>query len=233
MSLFKRIIKSEPVRGFLCWLGAQYIRLVHVTGRWTVEGDEVPRAFWDQGKPFILAFWHGRIMMMHYSWRKGTPIHMLISQHRDGLIIARIVRRFGIETVAGSSSKGGAVALRSILKMLKNGQCIGITPDGPRGPRMRASEGVAQVARLSGVPVIPCTYSASSHRLLGSWDRFMVARPFSRGVVVWGTPLSIHTKASDEDQVAFLLQIENELNRITAYADRLMGHDPVDPAPCS
>jgi hypothetical protein len=227
MGLLKDLTKQDGFRRGLCWIGAQYIRLLHLTGRWETLGAEAPQALWDQGKPFILAFWHGRILMMPYCWRRGVPIHMLISHHRDGLLIARTVSHFGIDTVAGSSSKGGSAALRSMLKALKAGESVGITPDGPRGPRMRGSAGIVQVARMAGVPVIPCAFSAKRRKVLGSWDRFILAWPFSGGVFVWGRPLEV---PNDADPAAWQQRIEDELNRITAEADRLMGHPPVTPA---
>ena len=228
MKLAKALTRSDAVRAALCWLGAQFIRFVHASGNWQVIGGEIPAAFWQADKPFILAFWHGRIMMMPYCWRRDRLINMLISQHRDGQFIARTVRHFGIDTVSGSSSKGGSAALRAMLKALKGGDYVGITPDGPRGPRMRASDGVAQVARLSGVPVIPCGFSAKRRRMLGSWDRFTVALPFSRGVFVWGEPVSV---GQDGDIEAARLAIENGLTWVTQEADRRMGHAPVEPEP--
>jgi lysophospholipid acyltransferase (LPLAT)-like uncharacterized protein len=230
MGLLKALSRSDAVRRPLCWVGAQYIRLVRITGRWDAVGAELPAQFWDGGKPFILAFWHGRILMMPYCWRRSQPIRMLISTHRDGQIIARTVSHFGIETVAGSSSKGGSAALRSMLKSLKDGVCVGITPDGPRGPRMRASEGIVQVARLSGATVIPCTFSAASRKVLGSWDRFILARPFSRGVFVWGAPITVSRDADAAAQEAARLAIERALNAITEDADARMGHAPLQPA---
>jgi lysophospholipid acyltransferase (LPLAT)-like uncharacterized protein len=225
--LIKSLTRSETVRGLLCWIGAGLIRLAYITGRWQVEGGEIPAVLWQQQQPFILAFWHGRIMMMPYCWRRDRPIHMLISQHRDGQFIARTVSHFGIDTVAGSSSKGGSGALRAMLRALKSGQYVGITPDGPRGPRMRASEGVVQVARLSGVPVIACAFSARRRRLLGSWDRFTVALPFSDGIFIWGTPIQV---APESDLETARRAVEAELTRVTQEADRRMGHMPVEPA---
>jgi lysophospholipid acyltransferase (LPLAT)-like uncharacterized protein len=230
VSLIKKVTRSESVRGFLCWLGAQFIRLVRSTGSWQVEGGEFPAAFWSENKPFILAFWHGRIMMMPYCWPRNTTIRMLISQHRDGQFIARTVAHFGIDTVAGSSSKGGSAALRSMLRSLKQGECVGITPDGPRGPRMRASDGIVHVARMSGVPVIPCGFSAKRRKVLGSWDRFTVAFPFTRGVFVWGEPVTVPADATAEQLEQARLAIENGLTHVTQSADRLMGHTPVEPA---
>jgi lysophospholipid acyltransferase (LPLAT)-like uncharacterized protein len=230
MSLVKRLTRSDSVRAALCWLGSLYIRLVRNTGSWHVEGAAIPAAFWDKDEPFILAFWHGRIMMMPYCWRRDKPINMLISQHRDGQFIAKTVSHFGIDTVAGSSSKGGSAALRAMLRSLKQGQAVGITPDGPRGPRMRAADGVIHVARMSGAPIIPCGFSARRRKLLGSWDRFTVAYPFSRGVFVWGEPVRVPSDASPEALEQARLAVENGLTDVTQAADRLMGHAPVEPA---
>ena len=230
MGLAKRIGKSEGLRGLLCWLGSLYIRLVYLTGRWQVVNGGHAQVLWDQGKPFILAFWHGRILMMPKSWRQTVPIHMLISQHRDGQLIARTVSHFGIDTVQGSTTRGGSAALRAMLKFLKNGECVGITPDGPKGPRMRASDGIVAVARLAGVPILPATFAASRRRLLGSWDRFAVALPFSRGVFVWGDPITVPKEADDTAMEAARQAVEDSLNAITRDADAPMGQTTPDPA---
>lgn len=227
--MVKTLTRTEGVRRLLCWLAAQYIRLVYVTGRWQVVGGAVPQSFWDQDRPFILAFWHGRILMMPYCWRRRQPINMLISQHRDGQIIARTVSHFGIETIVGSSSKGGMAALRAMLHSLKSGTCVGITPDGPRGPRMRASDGIVQVAKLSGRPIIPCSFSTRRRKILGSWDRFSVALPFSQGLFVWGTPIEVPADAKAADLRAARDAVEASLNAITEQADRQMGHLPIEP----
>lgn len=222
--LLKLPFKNELIRDFFCWLGAQYIRLVYSSSHWEVIGSEIATTFWESGKPFILAFWHGRILMMPYCWIPEKKIHMLISQHRDGQIISRIVGYFGIHTIPGSTRKGGSVAFRNLLKALKAGECIGITPDGPHGPRMVVSEGIVQVARLTGVPVIPCTFATQRRHLLKTWDRFWIALPFTRGVFIWGQPLFIPPKANADEQEAFRQKIQSALIQITNEADRKMGH---------
>jgi len=227
----KRILQSEAVRFFFCWLASLYIRLVYHTGRWTVIGDETPQRFWDEGKPFILGFWHGRLLMMPYCWDYQRTIFMLISQHRDGQLIARTVGHFGIKTAEGSTTRGGAGALRTMVKALNQGDYAGITPDGPRGPRMRTSEGIVNVARLSGVPVIPAAFGTTWGRNLSTWDRFLVAWPFGRGVIVWGDPVTVDRDANPEAQETARRQIEDGLNAVTREADRLTGRPPVEPAP--
>lgn len=230
MSVTKRILQSNAVQALACWITAQYIRFVAMTGRWeTIRGD-IPEAFWKDGKPFILAFWHGRLLMMPRCWTGGKTIHMLISQHRDGQLIARTVAHFGIKTIAGSTSKGGASALRAMLKTLKNGGYVGITPDGPRGPRMRASDGVVSVARMSGVPVIPATFGVTKRKVLGSWDRFVVAKPFARGVIVWGAPIDVPRDADKQALENARLEIEQALIDIGNKADRLCNQEIIAPA---
>ncbi len=230
MSWAKRIGKSEELRGLLCWLGSLYIRFVFLTGRWQVVNGGHADALWDRNSPFILAFWHGRILMMPKSWRSSVPIHMLISQHRDGQLIARTVSHFGIDTVQGSTTRGGSAALRAMLKFLKSGECVGITPDGPKGPRMRASDGIVAVARLAGVPILPATFATSRRKLLGSWDRFAVALPFSRGVFVWGDPIGVPKESDEAAMETARRAVEDSLNAITRDADARMGQTTPDPA---
>ena len=115
----RRALRSDGVRRLLCWLIHLYIRFVYATSRWTVEGAAIPRALRQQGKPFILAFWHGRLLMMPMAWRGLAPMHMLISGHRDGRIIADAVRYFDIDSIAGSSTVGGTAALRAMVRHVR------------------------------------------------------------------------------------------------------------------
>lgn len=227
----KKILKSDGVRAAACWLGAQYIRLAWATGRWRIENGDIPRAYWDAGKPFILAFWHGHILMMPKCWDLSKPMHMLISQHRDGQLIARVIGHFGLGTAAGSSSKGGSAALRQMLKALKAGEYVGITPDGPRGPRMRATAGIVNVARMAGVPVIPCAFSSAPRKQLRSWDRFQIALPFARGVIAWGQPIEVPRDADEAALEAARLRVEEAMNGLAHHVEAACGHPPTDPAP--
>lgn len=230
MSILKRILKSGVVRQALYRVGSVYIRLVHASGRWqTIRGD-IPEHFWKSNSPFILCFWHGRLMMMPYCWDLRRPIHMMVSEHRDGQFIAETVKSFGVDTVSGSSSKGGAKALRALVKLLAEGKYVGLTPDGPRGPRMRASAGIVSLARLSGVPIVPVAYSVVRGWNLRSWDRFLVAWPFSRGVFVWGVPIEVARDADANAQEETRLQVEAALNALTQDADERMGRVPVESA---
>jgi hypothetical protein len=167
---------------------------------------------------------------MPFIWNVDRPFAMLISKHADGRLIAETVSHFGIDTIAGSSSKGGSDALRAIVRALKSGTSVGVTPDGPRGPRMRASTGVVQAARLARVPLVPVSVATSRRRMLGSWDRFLLAWPFGTGAFVWGRAIEIGPDAGEAEVEAARQALEEELNRVSAEADRLVGQVPVEPA---
>ena len=227
----RRLLRSPRLRRLLCLVIPLYIRFVHLTNRWHVEGAEVPRRLRADGRAFILAFWHGRLLMIPMAWRRLAPMHMLISAHRDGRIIADAVRHFGVESIAGSTRRGGSSALRAMLKCLEAGDCVGVTPDGPHGPAQQASVGIVNLARLAGVPIVPVVCATSRRRVLPSWDRFQLALPFGRGVFLWGEPIDVDADRDAAGAEAARLLIETRLNEMTAEADRRVGHVVESPSP--
>ncbi|MCG8511671.1 MAG: lysophospholipid acyltransferase family protein [Rhodospirillales bacterium] len=226
MKLAKRIFGNDKVRRVLCWLGARYIRFVLFTCQWSTVRGEIARDLWDRGEPFIACFWHARLLMMPACWDYSVPIYMLHSEHRDGMLIAHTVRHFGVRNVFGTTKKGGGKALRTFLRALKEGGCVGITPDGPHGPGFQVSDGIIGIARLSGAPIVPITYAVSRRKVLNTWDRLVVALPFGRGVYVWGEPIHVARDADAAALEAARRQVEDGLNAITEEADRLVGWTP-------
>src|SRR5215472_9639349 len=219
----RRFVRSDRLRRVLCYSIHLYIRFVYWTSRWSVEGAEHPRRLREAGRPFILAFWHGRLMMIPMAWQRLAPIHMLISGHRDGQIIGNAVAYFGVQTVTGSTRRGGTAALRTMVKALAAGDCVGITPDGPAGPAMVASAGIINVARLGRVPIIPVVFAASRRFLMPSWDRMQVALPFGRGVFLWGEPIEIGADLDEDGVERARLLIETRMRDMTALADSRVG----------
>ncbi|MCI0655716.1 MAG: lysophospholipid acyltransferase family protein [Acidobacteria bacterium] len=141
-------------------LASIWIRLTRATMRIRRENFGVLSDLSRGGKPCILAFWHGRMFLMPYSYR-GTRVTILISEHRDGEYISRTMKRFGFATARGSSTRSGAIGLREILRALRHGADVAFTPDGPRGPRETVQPGVIAAARLSGAPIVPLTFACS------------------------------------------------------------------------
>jgi lysophospholipid acyltransferase (LPLAT)-like uncharacterized protein len=230
-SLWRRLLRDERMRRAACWAIHCYIRLVYCTNRWTIENGEYPRALLAAGQPFIGAFWHGRMMMIPLGWRRMAPMHMLISAHRDGRIIADAVAYFGIAAIAGSTRRGGSAAFRLMLKRLKDGDCVAITPDGPRGPPMKASLGIVNVARLAGVPIVPITYATSRRRIARTWDHFQIALPFGRGVFLWGEPIEVAADLDEAGLEEARRLVERRMADMVREADRRMGHALSWPSP--
>jgi lysophospholipid acyltransferase (LPLAT)-like uncharacterized protein len=201
-----------------------------MTGRWTTEGGEFPEKQIAAGQPFLAAFWHGRLLMMSEAWPYDSRFNMVVSQHPDGQLIAQTIAHLGFGSISGSTTKGGSSVMRAMLRALKDGECVGLTPDGPQGPRMRASLGIVHAARLSGAPILPLAYTARPSRLLPSWDRLMVPLPFSRGIIRWGEPIEIPRDASDEKVVETAKLLEARLNALVHRLDDSLGLESVEPA---
>lgn len=157
-------------------------------------------------------------------------MHMLISAHPDGQIIADAVTYFGVDSIAGSTSRGGSAALRTMLKRLKAGDCVGITPDGPRGPAMTASTGIVNIARLAGVPILPITYATSRRRMLATWDRFHLPWPFGRGVYLWGEPIKLAEELDEAGLECARCLVETRMVEMVCEAERRVGHGVPAPA---
>jgi lysophospholipid acyltransferase (LPLAT)-like uncharacterized protein len=215
MKKYFKAHKKRLAGGFLRNLIYMTLRVLYATWRMRIVGGDIPQAFHDRGEGTICVFWHGRLLLTPFAY-KGKRLHVLVSSHGDGEIIANLVKSFGYSLVRGSSSKRGKEAFREMVQLARENRDLGITPDGPRGPAEVVKLGVAQLARLTGKPIIPITYSCSRGKRFPSWDRFMLPYPFSRVVIVWGEPLYCR---DGENTEVFRLRIEQALRETTARAD--------------
>lgn len=199
--VLKRLMRRAWVQSALAGLLGRYLGFVLATTRWTVVGQDHFDPF-EHGAPVIAAFWHEHLPLMPALWnraRRTTPglrLHVLVSRHTDGRFIGDVIARFGLDvahgsTARGGQNRGGARGALSLLAALEAGHQVVITPDGPRGPRRVAAPGVAQLAGLSGRPVMPCAAQTTHRRVLGSWDRMILPLPWGRGVLVCGPPITV------------------------------------------
>lgn len=189
-SIISKILRNAAIQAILAFIAFAYIKFIYSTSRWEFRNKEILQGYIDKKKPFIVSFWHGHLLMLSCALQWKIPVYMLISNHRDGKLISKIIGYFGIQTITGSTNKKGFEAVRQILQVIKQGAIIGITPDGPRGPREEISDGVLQIARLAQVDVIPLAYSCKPIKILHTWDRFRVSMPFCKGAFVAGAPVS-------------------------------------------
>ena len=199
-----------------------YIRLLHGTMSIEALGREaLDEARRDSGR-YILCFWHSRFMMMPYAY-PGGRIVVLSSDHRDAEALVRVLRKFGIEQARGSTSRRSLTGMRQILRKVEDGCDVGMTPDGPKGPRRRVQPGVVAVARFTGLPIIPVGFSAAPARRLKTWDRTLVPKFFSKGLFLYGEPIRVRREADEAEQEDGRLALEAALDRVTDAADDAIG----------
>ena len=220
MLSYKKILRTKIAYSFICWIGAKYIKFISFTTNWAFINKKYVENLWKKNEAFILCFWHGRLLMMPLSWNKKKKINVLISTHPDGQLLSRTVKHFDIETITGSSSKGGSKAIRNIFKSLKSGISIGMTPDGPRGPRMKINSAIIKIASLTGYKILPLSCSVKNKFFLNSWDRFLVALPFGKGCFVWGKPIEIKKNISSNEDSKLSNKLEKILIKLTKKADK-------------
>ena len=229
--MLKRLLRSRAGEAAAAWLLAAAILGTRRSIRWTVVRPEVGRRVMESDGPAILVFWHGRIMLMTEIWRTARPLWALQSPHPDGRLLARATGRMGLRTIWGSSTRGrgAAAGLRAMVARLRAGGVVAITPDGPRGPRMRLAPGAVAAAQLSGAPLVPIAWSVERRKTLRTWDRMVLARPFCRGVLVWGEPVEAPKSLTAREREDYRLKVEERLNAATREADLYFGHAPVEP----
>jgi hypothetical protein len=211
------------------WLLRVLVSLIGATQRWRVE--DLSGLLADTGRqPIIFAFWHNRIFLMPYLFRKhrrrrkGNRGAVLVSASKDGEKLARVLRRFGLICVRGSTSRRGREALRELTRLVRDGHDIGITPDGPLGPKYRVQDGVVQLAQLTGTPIVPVSYLLSRKITFNSWDGFMIPVPFARVTLRIGRPVTVPRDADDALRETKRRELERALCELSdATAEEPMG----------
>lgn len=204
---------------WLVRLGGWLLSILGWTWRIRVEGREALLARSADAPRVVLTLWHGQMLPILYAHRQPTAV--LISEHRDGEIIARIVARFGFRSVRGSTSRGGARALLACVQTLHEGADVAITPDGPRGPRHQFAPGALVVAFRAGVPVVPLVAHVDRAWRLRSWDAFEIPKPFARVTIVYGIPRPVagaDVRAISERHEEFAAYMRDDMARAAAYA---------------
>lgn len=233
MSLIKKLGRSGPVQSAAAWLAARYLRLVYATTRYQIDPpDLVQRALADQ--PVIGTIWHGQHMMAHFAWPPGLRVAALISRNADAEINAKLLEHLGVIPIRGSGGKGaekvrkrgGALALREMLRLLGENVSLVLTADVPKVSRI-TGKGVVTLARLSGRPIYPFAVVNRRKIDFSSWDRASLGLPFTRGAIVVAPAIWVPPDASEEDMERIRQKVEAELDRVHTQAYAMVGgRDP-------
>lgn len=203
--------KTVPVLYWLVRLHGDSVRLKPV-GWERYEKEE---------RPIIFAAWHGRSFLATKFFR-NLGYWILASNSRDGEMQNRLFRRFGFLTIRGSTGREGVRAAIESIRVLKTGARMTLTPDGPRGPSGVVQPGILTMAQKSGALIVPVGVSARNRWLFRSWDRYMVPKPFTKAVMVFGEPIEVPTGATAEQLESLRLEVERAMAAIEDDAERMV-----------
>jgi hypothetical protein len=171
-------------------LGLLLLRLLASTWRFEPRGEAGWRARRATKQGIVLAAWHGHLLPLTF-YLRNLGMSVVVSEHRDGEIIARVLHRLGYATIRGSSTRGGARALAGMVRLLRAGGVVTITPDGPRGPARQFAPGTTVAAQRAGVPIATMFVTTDRAWTLRSWDQFMIPKPFARVVLHFSDPTMV------------------------------------------
>ena len=176
-------------------LGRGFLHVLARTWRIRVVNGHHVRDLRQERRSFIFALWHGQLLPLLWHHREEGVL-ILISEHRDGELLARAAESLGYGLIRGSSTRGGERALISLVRELQAGHEVAITPDGPRGPARTFASGALVAAQRSDSFILPVSASADRAWRLRSWDRFMIPKPFARVTVAYGAPAKVQAATS-------------------------------------
>ncbi|MFL2520055.1 MAG: lysophospholipid acyltransferase family protein [Alphaproteobacteria bacterium] len=202
---------------FLAYVGYIYILFVCITSKIKIKNDQLTKKMLIDKKPFILAFWHSQLMMVGYVWKSKNTLNMLASSHSDGRFGSYIARHFNLKNIS-IMAKNKSPSLRKVFKILNEKNYIGITPDGPRGPNKKVSEGIIKIAMHSQVPIIPLGFASNKNFKLNSWDSFLITYPFSKCNFVWGEPITIPSSTKENEIEKYKIFLEDKINSCVSIA---------------
>jgi lysophospholipid acyltransferase (LPLAT)-like uncharacterized protein len=232
VGVLKTITRSRPAQHGLGFVFARYLGLVRRTNRWLHEPEDIYGQL-EPLQPFIGAMWHGQHFMAPFLRRPQDRAASLVSRSRDGEMNAVALHHLGIRAIRGSGArgrdqrlKGGAPALRSMLKALDGGDNMFLTADIPKIAR-RCGAGIITLARMSGRPIVPVAVVTGRKLDFDSWDRASLGLPLGRGAIVAGTPIWVERDADPDALEAHRAALERDLDRVHGRAYALVGRtDP-------
>ena len=206
-------------------LGSLYVLFVYKTSTIDLKNRKNIDRLFKKKESFIYAFWHDQLLICPLTWQSEFEIKVLISKHRDGDIIARLISKLGFKAIRGSThksgktkNKGGLTSARQMIKSLKNGISIGISPDGPKGPRHKVSDGILSISRLSNSSILPVGIGFKKKWVLNTWDKFIIPKPFNQITIIWGEPLPALKNEKSINRIKN--KLESKMYNLTKKANR-------------
>ncbi len=223
--MIKYIAGFKLTQLLVSFLGSMYVLFVYKTSTINLKNRKNIESLFKKNESFIYAFWHDQLLMCPLTWQSELEIKVLISKHRDGDIIAKLISNLGFKAIRGSThkagktkNKGGLLSARQMIKSLKKGISIGISPDGPKGPRHKVSDGILSISRLSNSPILPVGIGFKKKWVLNTWDKFIIPKPFNQITIIWGEPLPALKNEKSINQIKS--KLESTMYNLTKRANR-------------
>ena len=215
MRILKRFSKTKYGQksiGFLFYLITKFICF---SIKWKCYDEDQKSNIFNNKNQYIFCCWHNRLFLGPHLLPRNRIINALQSSHSDGMITSIAFKYLGMNVILGSSMKGGMQAFRKMVKCIKNGESVAITPDGPKGPKETVKEGVIKLAQITGIPIVPLVWSTKKFKIIDSWDNFVIPFPFSKGIYTFGKPIYVDKKISQNNFEILRLEVESEIKRLT------------------
>ena len=223
--MIKYIAGFKLTQLLVSFLGSIYVLFVYKTSTINLKNRKNIESLFKKNESFIYAFWHDQLLMCPLTWQSELEIKVLISKHRDGDIIAKLISNLGFKAIRGSThkagktkNKGGLLSARQMIKSLKKGISIGISPDGPKGPRHKVSDGILSISRLSNASILPVGIGFKKKWVLNTWDKFIIPKPFNQITIIWGEPLPALKNEKNINQIKS--KLERTMYSLTKKANR-------------
>ena len=223
MRVIKRFSKTHIGQKLIGFLFYSITSLISRSIRWEYLVENKKSNIFNSNKEYIFCCWHNKLFLGPHLLPRNRVINALQSSHSDGMITSLAFKYLGINVILGSSKKGGMQAFRKMVKCIKSGESVAITPDGPKGPKEKVKEGIIKLAQITETSIIPLVWTTNKFKLINSWDNFVIPYPFSKGVYSFGKPIYVKKQINEYELETARQNLENEIKRLTKEVENKLN----------
>ena len=223
MRVIKRFSKTHVGQKLIGFLFYSITSLISRSIRWEYLVQNEKSNIFNSNKEYIFCCWHNKLFLGPHLLPRNRVINALQSSHSDGMVTSLAFKYLGMNVILGSSKKGGMQAFRKMVKCIKSGESVAITPDGPKGPKEKVKEGIIKLAQITETSIIPLVWTTNKFKLINSWDNFVIPYPFSKGVYSFGKPIYVKKQINEYELETARKNLENEIKRLTKEVENKLN----------
>ena len=223
MRIIKRFSKTNIGQKLIGFLFYSITNLISRSIKWEYLVENKKSNIFNSDEKYIFCCWHNRLFLGPHLLPRNRIINALQSSHSDGMVTSIAFKHLGMNVILGSSKKGGMQAFRKMVKCIKSGESVAITPDGPKGPKEKVKEGIIKLAQITETSIIPLVWTTNKFKLINSWDNFVIPYPFSKGVYSFGKPIYVKKQINEYELETARQNLENEIKRLTKEVENKLN----------